>query len=908
MMGRSGRFLLGAVAALLAAPVAALNTPNQFCVGDPCIIAGDRDADPNIVLDFGTRTVELRAQLNMLPLPSGALGSLTIRCGTFRITNEGYIKGSASTSFGGAVVIEAANSIQLNGTTTLGDVRLTGQDAGSLTLRTTVGSVTGSGRINVGADGLIASGGTLTIQSGADINLSGPLSGPGGTQGAGATFDLQAPGAITLSGLVDLTGGQGGGGFIDVTALGSITLANVDLSGSSEFGDAGLATFDAGGSVTIASLAGRGAADGENCGDAADIDIFAGADIVLNGTVDIRGRGLDCSAGFLSMDGNRVFMNGPLMMSGDGTESEGGDLDISALTLIQVASTAHVDLSAGSGGAGDVLMLSEGNVTVAGPIDVYGRTTSSPGSTLVELNARGTLTMSSVLDASGGATVLGGGGDISLIGCKVDTATTTQVRALGDIGAIRVEAHDKLTLRGVFQAGTGGVSVQYGPRAVPPTVSATFSPPTVAVLNPLLLPCRLCDTNAECNDGNQCTTDTCPADGSACINAQHTGACTDNNLCTVGDSCVAGLCVPGAPPNCNDNSSCTIDSCLPAGGCLNFPVLVPTACDDGNACTSNDMCLIGQGVCSGTAAGCNDNNPCTDDICGGSGCTHVNNSAPCTDNNQCTTGDICSGGSCSGSTLSCDDGDNCTTDSCAPASGCQNVGQPGCVDTDGDGKQDTVDECTTIAWTSPPTTPPDQFPKTFGMTTTKLSAPDGEQRLLVKGTFNVATTVPPIDPSQNGVHLYFADEGGVLFDLSLPPTPVCGVGDGWATAGSPPNRIWKYRNRSGALPPSCAAGSARGLTSVQIKDLRASTKQAFQFKAKAKAATLLGELSTPINRIQVSLALGAQPSPGTASQQAKVGQCAEAVLTGNPLPAKGKPSCKPKIKNGTLDGATCKGL
>ena len=905
MIGRGGRYLLGAVAMLLVAPASALNTPNQFCIGDPCIIGSDRDADPNIVLDFGTRTVELRAQLNMLPLPSSGPGSLTIKCGTFRIATNGYIKGSAATAPGGIVVIEAANAIQLNGNTTLGDVRLTGQDGGSLTLRTTMGGVSGSGRLNLGADGLIASGGNLTIQSGSDINLSGTLSGPGGTQGAGATFDLQAPGSITLSGLVDLTGGQGGGGFMDVTALGSISVSNVDLSGSSEFGDAGLATFDAGASVTIGALAGRGANDGENCGDAADIDVFAGADISLNGTIDIRGRGLDCSGGFLSMDGNRVFLNGPLLMSGEGTEGEGGDLDISALSLIQVASSGSVDLSAGSGGAGDLLMLSEGDITVAGRLDVYGRSTSSPGSTLVELNARGTLTLSNVINANGGASVIGGGGDVSLLGCKVDTATTTQVTATGDVGAIRVEAHDKLTLRGSFQAGTGGVSVQYGPRAVPPTVTASFSPPTAAVLNPLLLPCRLCDTNAECNDGNQCTTDTCPADGSACINAQHTGACTDNNACTVGDSCVAGACVPGAAPNCNDASSCTIDSCLPTTGCIHFPL--PGSCDDGNACTSGDSCDI-FGVCRGTAANCDDGNPCTDDSCSGGGCTHVNNTLPCTDNNACTTGDACSGGSCSGSPRSCDDSNGCTTDSCAPASGCQNVAQPGCADTDSDGKQDNVDECTTIAWTSPPTTPPDQFPKTFGLTTTKLSAPDGEQRLLVKGTFNVATASPEIDPSLHGVHLYVSDQQGVLFDVSLPPTPTCGVGDGWVTAGTAPNRIWKYRNRSGALPPTCAPGSARGISSVQIKDLRASTKQALQFKAKAKAATLLGELSTPINRIQVSLALAAQPSPGTASQQAKIGQCAEAVLTGNPLPLKGKPSCKPKNKNGLLDGATCKGL
>jgi regulator of sigma E protease len=33
------------------------------------VISADKDVDPNVVLDFGTRTVVLQKQLNMLPLP-----------------------------------------------------------------------------------------------------------------------------------------------------------------------------------------------------------------------------------------------------------------------------------------------------------------------------------------------------------------------------------------------------------------------------------------------------------------------------------------------------------------------------------------------------------------------------------------------------------------------------------------------------------------------------------------------------------------------------------------------------------------------------------------------------------------------------------------------------------------------
>ena len=331
----------------------------------------------------------------------------------------------------------------------------------------------------------------------------------GGTQGAGGTLDMQAPGRITLSGFLDLTGGQAGGGYLDVTSAGPITISNLDLSGSSEFGDAGLATID-GGSVTIGTLSGRGANDGENCGDAGDVDILSTGDVLMNGIVDLRGRGLDCSGGFLDIDGDRVFINGSLLLSGDGTEGDGGDLDVSATTLIQVASTAVIDLQGGTGGAGDLLLQSQGDLVAGGMMKASGRATNSPGSTLTVLNAGGTLTLTGTVDASGGSLVLGGGGDLALIGCKVDAGPTARGYATGDAGAVRIQANDKLILRGVYQAGSGGVSVQYGPRAVPPTVSASFSPATTPVLNPLLLPCRLCDTNAECNDGNSCTDDSCP--------------------------------------------------------------------------------------------------------------------------------------------------------------------------------------------------------------------------------------------------------------------------------------------------------------------------------------------------------------------------------------------------------------
>src|SRR5262245_34119510 len=47
--------------------------------------------------------------------------------------------------------------------------------------------------------------------------------------------------------------------------------------------------------------------------------------------------------------------------------------------------------------------------------------------------------------------------------------------------------------------------------------------------------------------------------------------------------------------------------------------------------------------------GCDDGNPCTDDLCDPTlGCVHFNNNNPCSDGNACTANDVCSGGACVG--------------------------------------------------------------------------------------------------------------------------------------------------------------------------------------------------------------------------------------------------------------------
>lgn len=66
--------------------------------------------------------------------------------------------------------------------------------------------------------------------------------------------------------------------------------------------------------------------------------------------------------------------------------------------------------------------------------------------------------------------------------------------------------------------------------------------------------------------------------------------------------------VPCDPAACNDGNDCTTDSCDDFAGCLNQPVLDGTPCDDANLCTTDDSCT--SGLCDGTDVVCGNDTPC----------------------------------------------------------------------------------------------------------------------------------------------------------------------------------------------------------------------------------------------------------------------------------------------------------
>ena len=105
----------------------------------------------------------------------------------------------------------------------------------------------------------------------------------------------------------------------------------------------------------------------------------------------------------------------------------------------------------------------------------------------------------------------------------------------------------------------------------------------------------------------------------------------------------------GAPQTCINDGDCSGETgpCqgwqCSGGSC--YPLLKNTGpCDDGNACTSGDVCFAGSCQAGGQAS-CDDNNPCTSDGCNGTaGCSH----SPLKEGADCGGGKTCSGGNCGG--------------------------------------------------------------------------------------------------------------------------------------------------------------------------------------------------------------------------------------------------------------------
>ncbi|MHC5110860.1 MAG: M6 family metalloprotease domain-containing protein [Planctomycetota bacterium] len=172
----------------------------------------------------------------------------------------------------------------------------------------------------------------------------------------------------------------------------------------------------------------------------------------------------------------------------------------------------------------------------------------------------------------------------------------------------------------------------------------------------------------ECDDGIDCTSDSCNESTDACVSIPNNDACDNGLYCDGPESCEVGVgCVTGLAPDCNDGIDCTVDACDElSDACTNDAD--HAACDNGLFCDGAESCQAGVGCIAGTAPDCNDGIGCTDDACNEDNdtCTHAPNNAACDNGLFCDGTESCQAGvGCvAGTAPDCNDDIGCTDDSC----------------------------------------------------------------------------------------------------------------------------------------------------------------------------------------------------------------------------------------------------
>ena len=136
--------------------------------------------------------------------------------------------------------------------------------------------------------------------------------------------------------------------------------------------------------------------------------------------------------------------------------------------------------------------------------------------------------------------------------------------------------------------------------------------------------CIPCTATTECDDGNECTDDTCDTNTGACHNdpVANGTSCSDGLYCTDPDSCQDGIC-HGEPRDCSsETDQCNIGMCSEShSACEKQPANNQQPCDDGDPCTMEEKCVFG--TCTGRPLDL-DSDTFADEACGYDDCDDTN--------------------------------------------------------------------------------------------------------------------------------------------------------------------------------------------------------------------------------------------------------------------------------------------
>ena len=121
----------------------------------------------------------------------------------------------------------------------------------------------------------------------------------------------------------------------------------------------------------------------------------------------------------------------------------------------------------------------------------------------------------------------------------------------------------------------------------------------------------------DCEDGNPCTAGDYTERTNECffIPVEDGTECPAANACVLSAICEEGVCISQEFVTCDDENPCTGDICNEdSGECSNPEVSDDTVCPNATACFVNAICVSGE-CTPGDPVICDDSNPCTVGTC-----------------------------------------------------------------------------------------------------------------------------------------------------------------------------------------------------------------------------------------------------------------------------------------------------
>ncbi len=391
-------------------------------------------------------------------------GDILISGRQISITNNSTVTAiNSGANSGGAIVVKASESLEVNGLSDVNSSTISTGAAGEIIIETRRLIVSGNSFIESASQPMFGDGqgGNLTVNASESVEVDGSSFISTRTFGNQNAGDL----TVTTQRLILSNGGQitsstefagGNGGTVSVNAYQSIEVSGEGIIGTPEIGEevdpSGLfasttrdGTFGNGGSLSIntsrLSVRDGGsisvAADDGSIGQGGSLNINASELVVVSGTNStVLATSESSKAGDLTINTPLLTLQDGATISASSPLGEGGDIKLQGLNSLRVSDNSNISASTRSGSAGNLTVTATESVQLSGT-----------GRLSVEATEGGT---------AGNLTVETGQMSVS------DGARVTVSSRQGQAGNLIINANSLSLNRGSITAETGESGIEEG--------------------------------------------------------------------------------------------------------------------------------------------------------------------------------------------------------------------------------------------------------------------------------------------------------------------------------------------------------------------------------------------------------------------------------------------------------------